>query len=872
MMRAIVVRVCPHVRARRLLALAGVASAVFGVLWTVAGQRDWSGLAGARVRHDAALAQRERAEHRLEPRQDSRQDSRPIESEPSRPGEASWQASPDDRASRSPPSPPGLPEGRRSGREPPLDPGWQLAVGAHDSGLRIRRLGPAQQAGAEVAAGGVRHYDIAGDGRFGAIAAWVRSLAALPMAVVPVDIEVRRQGDGASFSARLTVSPPEPGAPDVVPGPVVMAGLGLTDTEFGADFGGREPAAMPRVAGIVRDARRGLALFDAEAGAWSALVGERVGAERITRIDGGGVWLGLDDGGGAHRMVLCEKAAAMMRDRGKVPCRLVAPFALWLTIGHPPPARAMLQPPLPVVMPAAAVDGTGWFDPELGRVSGSRALADPQDAGVAPAAAGERYGGEGGAASAGGMSPLPAGEPKDPTSPRASPLATGTGEAAGQASTAAPGVDGKPAETARPDAPPPALEGPPIPLPPPERLSGLMVVPRGAADRRRISLDLQQAPLAAVFDAFARFTGQSVVLSGRVQGSATLRIHDVPWRDALDALLDANGLAMAMRGDVIWVAPAAELTARGRARFEAHARMADLEPLASRTFLLRYPRANDVARLLTGAAANQRVLSRRGSVLADARTNLLFVTDLDGRLAQIAALVAQLDRPSRQVLIEARVVEGERGFSRELGARLALRTTRSLARGDGAGSGGAPGSAESAAGEGAPAGSGKPPATGLVGGPEGRLADLAAHPIGGFEAATAGLTLFVAGASRLLDLELSALESQGRGQIVSRPRVVTADRASALIEQGTELPYQAKVGRGVSGVQFRRATLKLEVEPQITPDGHVVLDLDIAKDSADEQNDAGPAIHTKHVHTRVEVENGARSRSAAFTSATNGTM
>lgn len=545
----------------------------------------------------------------------------------------------------------------------------------------------------------------------------------------------------------------------------------------------------------------------------------------------------------------------MTHDRGRFARLLVAPCAFWLAIGHSSPARAMPRPPLPMVMPAAALDGIGWFDPEAGRVGGGSALTDPEDAGMAPAAA-ERYGGEGMAASAAGISPLPAGEPKEPGPQGGLPLATGARQVTGEAPTSATRADGKPSEATRQDLPPPALEGPPIPLPPPERLSGPVVVPRAAADRRRISLDLRQAPLAAVFDAFARFTGQSVVLSGRVQGSATLRIHDVPWRDAFDALLDANGLAMAMRGDVIWVAPAAELTARERARFEAHARMADLEPLASRTFLLRYPRANDVARLLTGAAANQRVLSRRGSVLADARTNLLFVTDLDGRLAQIAALVAQLDRPSRQVLIEARVVEGERGFSRELGARIALRTTRSLARGEGAGSGGAPGPAQPAAGEGAPAGSGKPPATGLVGGPEGRLADLAARPIGGFEAATAGLTLFVAGASRLLDLELSALESQGRGQIVSRPRVVTADRAPALIEQGTELPYQAKVGRGVSGVQFRRATLKLEVEPQITPDGHVVLDLDIAKDSVGEQTDAGPAIHTKHVRTRVEVENG----------------
>ena len=147
-------------------------------------------------------------------------------------------------------------------------------------------------------------------------------------------------------------------------------------------------------------------------------------------------------------------------------------------------------------------------------------------------------------------------------------------------------------------------------------------------------------------------------------------------------------------------------------------------------------------------------------------------------------------------------------------------------------------------------------ATGLSGGKDGTVYDLSAGPLSGFDAATAGLTLFAAQATRLLNIELSALEAEGHGETVSSPRVVTADRMKAIVEQGTELPYQAKVGQGVSGVQFRRASLKLEVEPQIRPDGRVVLDLDIAKDSVGEQTAAGPAINTKHVQTRVEVEDG----------------
>ncbi|MBY8607050.1 type IV pilus secretin PilQ [Burkholderia arboris] len=384
------------------------------------------------------------------------------------------------------------------------------------------------------------------------------------------------------------------------------------------------------------------------------------------------------------------------------------------------------------------------------------------------------------------------------------------------------------ARQAEPAAPGPSLEGPPIPLAPPARMSDAAArQPGDADDTRRISLNLQGAGLAAAFDAFARFTGLNIVVGEQVRGTVTLRLNNVRWREAFDTLLDTHGLAMSRRGNVIWVTPAAELAARERERFEMHARAADLEPLASRTFALHYSRAQDVQRLLAGATG-QRLLSKRGAAAADPRTNLLFVTDLAPRIAQIAGLIDAIDRPSRQVRIEARIVEGEQGFSRNLGARVALRAQ------------GRPSAGESAT---------------FTADARNAL-DLAARPLGGFDAATAGFTLFAAPLSRVLDVELSALEAQGRGQIVSRPRVVTADRVKAIVEQGSELPYQAKVGNGMSGVQFRRATLKLEVEPQITPDGRVVLDLDVTKDSVGEPTAAGPAIHTKHVQTRVEVENG----------------
>ncbi|KVH72590.1 secretin [Burkholderia ubonensis] len=434
-------------------------------------------------------------------------------------------------------------------------------------------------------------------------------------------------------------------------------------------------------------------------------------------------------------------------------------------------------PPLPRVWPAAAwrVDGPDVPDVPL-----------PQGA-----AAGMEH------------APLPAEPPTgpEPTPPRAAPATI--------AATA------------------PALEGPPVPLPPPVRMSDAARRPGDADDDRRISLNLHGVSLAAAFDAFARFTGLNIIVSEQVRGTVSLRLNHVRWRNAFDTLLDTHGLAMSRRDNVIWITPAAELAARERERFEAHARAADLEPLASRTFVLHYPRAQDVQRLLTGAAG-QRLLSKRGAAAADSRTNQLFVTDLAPRIAQIAGLIDAIDRPSRQVRIEARIVEGEQGFSRNLGARLTLRARERAAAADGAA---------------------------FTAGTRNAL-DLAARPLGGFDAATAGFTLFAAPLSRVLDVELSALEAQGRGQIVSSPRVVTADRAKAIVEQGAELPYQAKVGNGVSGVQFRRATLKLEVEPQITPDGRVVLDLDVTKDSVGEPTAAGPAIHTKHVQTRVEVEDG----------------
>jgi type IV pilus assembly protein PilQ len=489
-------------------------------------------------------------------------------------------------------------------------------------------------------------------------------------------------------------------------------------------------------------------------------------------------------------------------------CVCLALLAAVVLIGAPVLARVPVLPPLPPGMPAH-----GPLSAEDDSARDARIPSDIND--LAHAAEHEDDVGVADVGGHGNASEPPTGDAR--VRPAASPRHTDATQ--GQLPPGKPADDGAN-----------RLEGPPVPLGPPLRMSGAGASrgEREAGDDKPITLHFREARLADVFDAFARFTGLNIVASARVQGNVSLFLDAVPWRSAFDTLLDANGLAMIRRDNVIWVAPVAELAARERLRFEAHARAADLEPLVSRTFALRYPRAEDVQRLLS-ASGSQRVLSKRGAAMADARTNLLFVTDLQARVAQIAELVAAIDQPSRQVLIEARIVEGARGFSRDLGARLFVRGSGGTASHD---------------------------APGFSGDRNGLVHDLSAQALSGFDAATAGLTLFAARATRLVTAELSALEAEGRGEIVSSPRIVTADRTKAVVEQGKELPYQAKVRNGVSGIQFRRATLKLEVEPQITPNGRVILDLDIAKDSVGEATAAGLAIDTKHVRTRVEVEDG----------------
>ncbi|MEX8493659.1 type IV pilus secretin PilQ [Sphaerotilus sp.] len=380
----------------------------------------------------------------------------------------------------------------------------------------------------------------------------------------------------------------------------------------------------------------------------------------------------------------------------------------------------------------------------------------------------------------------------------------------------------------------------------------------------KLSLNFQSIEVRALLQVIADFTNFNIVTSDTVTGNVTLRLKDVPWDQALDIIMQAKGLGVKKSGNVLWVAPKEELAAKDKSELESKAQVAALEPLRTQSFQLNYTKADDVAKGLVGQQSTgggggstnaTRLLSARGSVISEMRTNQLFVTDIPGKLEEIGQMITKIDIPVRQVMIEARIVEAEDTFGRSLGVKLGANDLRGVR-------GGVPG---------VNLGLGNVTVGGTYGGigyqtgqtstgdyANTQFVNLPANTstLGGASAATFALSLFGAASNRFLNLELSALEAEGRGKLVSSPRVITADQVKALIEQGTELPYQTATSSGATAIQFRKANLKLEVVPQITPEGSIILDVDVNKDSVGQQTAAGYAINTKHVKTQVLVENG----------------
>ncbi len=358
---------------------------------------------------------------------------------------------------------------------------------------------------------------------------------------------------------------------------------------------------------------------------------------------------------------------------------------------------------------------------------------------------------------------------------------------------------------------------------------------------QKLSLNFQSIEVRSLLQVIADFTNFNIVTSDSVSGSVTLRLQDVPWDQALDIILQAKNLGMRKSGNVIWIAPKDEIASKEKLDLESMTAVQNLEPVKTQSFQINFAKAAEISAQITGGGAvaapgavSARILSARGSVIAEPRTNQLFVTDIPSRLEQVQSLIAKLDVAVRQVVIEARIVEASDTFSKALGVRLGSSGLRTQ------------GGTEGVALNTVSSGVGLPDAT----------QSGVNLPVTGTAAGIFAMSIFNATAQQFLNLEISAMESDGKGKVISSPRVVTADQTKALIEQGTELPYQVASSSGATSIQFRKANLKLEVTPQITPEGSIILTLDVNKDTVGQLTPGGYAIDTKHIQTQALIENG----------------
>jgi type IV pilus assembly protein PilQ len=373
---------------------------------------------------------------------------------------------------------------------------------------------------------------------------------------------------------------------------------------------------------------------------------------------------------------------------------------------------------------------------------------------------------------------------------------------------------------------------------------------------QRLTLNFQDIETRAVLQLLAETSGKNIVVSDTVQGNVTLRLRNVPWDQALDIVMTTKGLDMRQNGNVIIVAPAEEIAARETADLEAKQAISELEPLYSEFLQVNYAKAADLAELISGESENA-MISERGSIAVDDRTNTLLVTDTAQRLQDIRRMVRTLDIPIKQVLIESRIVVVNDDFSRDLGVRLGV--TGDDVSDD---------RIVVYSGNGEASNNYLSSITDALNDPTGQtpveLPSLAnrynvnvpiSNPAGRF-------SLAVLGEDYLVDLELTALEAEGRGEIVSTPRVITANQKEARIEQGVEIPYQQSASSGATTIQFKKAVLSLTVTPQITPDNNIIMDLRVHKDNVGDIISTGglggtvPSIDTRAVETQVLVADG----------------
>ena len=375
---------------------------------------------------------------------------------------------------------------------------------------------------------------------------------------------------------------------------------------------------------------------------------------------------------------------------------------------------------------------------------------------------------------------------------------------------------------------------------------------------QRLTLNFQDIETRAVLQLLAETSGKNIVVSDTVQGNVTLRLRNVPWDQALDIVMTTKGLDMRQNGNVILVAPAEEIAARETADLEAKLAIAELEPMYSEFLQVNYAKAADLEALISGAGGNS-MLSERGSIAVDERTNTLLIQDTADKLQDIRRMVRTLDIPIKQVLIESRIVIVNDDFSRDIGMRLGVTAFDEnsdnliVTSGTGAGTDTMINSALDNLSD---------PANGTVYPIEIPTLNNRYNVSVPVSDAAGRFALAVLGDDYLVDLELTALEAEGRGEIVSTPRVITANQKEAVIEQGVEIPYQQSASSGATTIQFKKAVLSLTVTPQITPDNNIIMDLMVHKDSVGEIISTGglggtvPSIDTRNVQTQVLVKNG----------------
>ncbi len=359
----------------------------------------------------------------------------------------------------------------------------------------------------------------------------------------------------------------------------------------------------------------------------------------------------------------------------------------------------------------------------------------------------------------------------------------------------------------------------------------------------RLSLNFQDIEVRSVLQLLADFTGINIVVSDSVKGNLTLRMQNVPWDQALDIVLKTKGLAKRQNGNVMLVAPSDEIAAREKLELESQKQIEELAPLYSDFMQVNYAKAADLAALIK--SKDNSLLSERGAVSIDERTNTLLLQDTADKLEQIRKMVARLDVPVRQVLIESRIVLANNDFAKDLGVKFGLSRTKFYNGGDFYSIGGKqPGDvnyADTTTAFEVPAGSGN----------EGLLVNLpVSNPAGALGIAIGHL------GSRLLQLELSAMQAENRGEVISSPRVTTSDQQQASIKQGVEIPYKEASSSGAATVSFKEAVLELTVRPQITPDDRIIMDLHVSKDAVGDQFEGVPSINTQNVTTKVLVDNG----------------